>query len=150
MTDPETLVRLTQVENYGFEATFEGPPVPSVRVDEPAPTGGGTGPSPAQSLSVAVGHCMSSTLFSCFQRSHVAVRPITTTVRPIFGRNARGRLRVVRLEVAIHAEPVDPADLPKVQHCLEIFEDLCPVSGAVRDGAVIALTSSTSAEPAGM
>ena len=150
MVENETIVRLAQIENYRFEASFEGPTVPSHVLDEPPPIGGGRGPNPAQSLSVAVGHCMSSTLYACFQRSRVAVRPMSTTVRPIFGRNARGRLRVVRLEVAIHAEPIDPADLPKVEHCLEIFEDLCPVSGAVREGAVIALSASTSAEPGGM
>jgi hypothetical protein len=71
-------------------------------------------------------------------------------VRPIFGRNANGRLRVVRLEVAMDVHPVDPADQPKVDHCLEIFADYCPVSGAVRDGAAIVLTTGAPSEPAGM
>lgn len=146
----EIVVRLSQVENYRFEVTFEGPHVPPLMVDEPSPTGGGAGPSPGQSLAAAVGHCMTSTLFACIQRSHVAVRPLTTIVRPIFGRNARGRLRVLRLEVTIHAEPVDEADRAKVEHCLAIFEDLCPVSGAVREGAGIELQATTTADPAGM
>jgi uncharacterized OsmC-like protein len=150
MAETEIVVSLTQEQNYRFHAEFEGPVVPPVTLDEPAPTGGSAGPSPAQSLAVAVGHCMSSTLFSCCQRSHVAVRPMRTTVRPVFGRNDRGRLRVVRLDVSIHVEPVDLADAPKVRHCLEIFEDLCPVSGAVRDGAKITLATSTESEPAGM
>jgi uncharacterized OsmC-like protein len=150
MPEQETVVTLTQQENYRFEARFEGPSVGSVIVDEPAPTGAGAGPDPDQSLALAVGHCMSSTLFACFQRSHVAVRPIRTTVRPVMGRNAKGRLRVVRLEVAIHAEPKDLADEPKVRHCLEIFEDLCPVTGAVREGAAITLSASTTSDPVGM
>ena len=150
MADPEPVVRLRQLEKYRYEVAFEGPHVGSYVVDEAPPTGGGAGPNPAQSLAVAVGHCMSSTLYACFERSHVAVQPLATTVRPIFGRNANGRLRVVRLEVAMDVHPVDPADQPKVDHCLEIFADYCPVSGAVRDGAAIVLTTGAPSEPAGM
>ncbi|HTT15637.1 MAG TPA: OsmC family protein [Thermoplasmata archaeon] len=150
MAEPENGVRLVQQENYRFQATFEGATIAPLVVDEPAPTGGGAGPSPVQSLALAVGQCMSSTLHACFVRSHVGVRPITTSVRPILGRNARGRLRVTRLEVTIRAEPIDPADEPKVKHCLEIFEDLCPVSGAVREGATITLTARTEGDPVGM
>ncbi len=142
--------RLRQQEKYRFEVEFDGPKVAGHVVDEGPPTGGGAGPNPAQSLAVAVGHCMSSTLYACFERAHVAVKPISTSVRPIFGRNAKGRLRVVRLEVAIRADPVDPADQPKVDHCFEIFADYCPVSGAVREGAEIVLTPVRSTEPAGM
>ncbi len=143
----ETVVRLAQAERYRFNVSFEGPRVAPVVVDEPPPTGGGAGPNPAQSLAVAVGHCMSSTLYACFERSRVSVKPISTVVRPVFGRNDRGRLRVVRLEVAIDAEPVNETDRPQVEHCLSIFEDLCPVSGAVRDGAKIELIASKTARP---
>jgi uncharacterized OsmC-like protein len=150
MATSTPVVRLHQQERYRYQVDFEGPHVDGRVVDEGPPTGGGAGPGPAQSLAMAVGHCMSSTLFACFERAHVAVKPIETTVRPVFGRNARGRLRVVRLEVSIRAEPVDPAQQPQVDHCLEIFADYCPVSGAVRDGAEIVLTTSKGDDPAGM
>jgi uncharacterized OsmC-like protein len=141
VAEAATIVRLTQEEGYRFRATFEGPTVPPETVDEPDPTGAAAGPDAVQLLALAVGHCMSSTLHACFERSHVAVRPISTEVRPILGRNARGRLRVVRLEVAIDAQPVDEADRPKVARCLAVFEDLCPVTGAVREGAAVVLTA---------
>jgi organic hydroperoxide reductase OsmC/OhrA len=150
MAESPPVVTLRQQEKYRYAVEFDGPPVGGTIVDEAPPTGGGAGPNPGQSLALAVGHCMSSTLYACFERAHVAVRPIVTTVRPIFGRNARGRLRVVRLEVALRAEPVDPTEQAKVDHCLEIFADYCPVSGAVRDGAEIVLTTAKSADPAGM
>jgi organic hydroperoxide reductase OsmC/OhrA len=131
-------VRLTQVERYEFSATYGGEPFPAATVDEAPPVGKNAGPNPVQTLALAVGHCMSSTLVSTLERAHVAVAPIRTTVWATVGRNERGRLRVQGLRVEIRTRPLDEADRPRFDHCLEIFEDFCTVSGAVRAGIPIA------------
>ena len=64
--------------------------------------------------------------------------PIRTRVEVEVGRNERGRLRVRSLSVQIATYPLDEADRPRFDHCLEIFEDFCTVSGAVRAGIPIA------------
>lgn len=140
MAERENEIELTQVDRFRFEARFEGSSFGPLVVDEGPPTGGGAGPNPAQSLAVAVGHCMSSTLVECLRRARIPVRRFSTRVRPVFGRNPRGRLRVVRLEVTLAVDPMDEADRERMQNCLAIFEDLCPVTGAVREGAQVVLT----------
>jgi uncharacterized OsmC-like protein len=148
LADPSAVVELRQEEEFRYEARYPGAAFGPVIVDEPAPTGGGTGPSPTQILATAVGHCMSSTLYDCFRRAHVPVRGIVTTVRTHTQRNDRGRLRVRRIEVDLRCEPVRPEDRERVDRCLEVFADYCPVSGAVRDGVTIEFTSMISTPPA--
>jgi uncharacterized OsmC-like protein len=144
MADEGPGVELVEVENFKFEARFEGSDSGPILVDEPLPVGTGAGPSPPQVLALAVGQCMSSTLVSCFERAHVQVRKVTTRVRPVMGRNPKGRLRVTSLQVEIEAIPVTEEDRPQMERCIAIFEDLCPVSGAVREGARIDVTVTTS------
>jgi organic hydroperoxide reductase OsmC/OhrA len=130
-------VELEQVEKYQFTVTFAGAPFPGVTVDEPPPTGHDTGPNPVQSFAMAIGHCMSSTLVNTLERAHVAITPIRTTVRATIGLNARGRRRVQQLQVDIQTQPRDEGDRARFDHCVEIFEDFCTVSGAVREGVKI-------------
>lgn len=141
MADPSAVAELREQEEFRFETRFEGTSFGPIIVDEPVPTGGGAGPSPTQTLATAVGHCMASTLYDCVRRAHVPVRHIVTTVRTYTGRNERGRLRVQRIEVEFTCDPVRPEDRPRVDRCLEVFADYCPVSGAVRDGITIDFTS---------
>ena len=129
---------LEQVEKYRFNVRFRDAPFPGLVVDEPPPVGGDAGPNPVQSLAMAIGHCMSSTLVNTLERAHVAVTPLRTTVRATIGVNARGRRRVQQLQVEIVTQPVNEADRARFDHCVEIFEDFCTVSGAVREGAQIA------------
>ncbi len=86
---------------------------------------------------VAVGHCMSATLFDTLERAHVAVAPIRTTVRTTVGRNENGRLRVRALSVEIRTQPLKDEDRASFERCVEVFADYCTVSGAVRDGIPI-------------
>ncbi|EQD39993.1 OsmC family protein, partial [mine drainage metagenome] len=138
MPESPPTVELSQVERYRFEATFPGTPYGALRVDEPSPMGGDDGPNPGRMLAVAVGHCLSSTLVNSLERAHVRAAPIRTRVEVEVGRNDRGRLRVRSLSVALATHPLDEADRPRFDHCVEIFEDFCTVSGAVRDGVPIA------------
>jgi uncharacterized OsmC-like protein len=117
--------------------SFADAPFPGLTVDEPPPVGEDRGPNPVQSLAVAIGHCMSSTLVNTLERAHVRVTPIRTTVRATVGVNERGRRRVRALAVEIVTQPVDEADRARFDHCVEIFPDFCTVSGAVREGVPI-------------
>lgn len=137
MSAADSRVELTQVEKYRFTIEFVEAPFPGLTLDEPPPAGDDAGPNPVQSLATAVGHCMSSTLVNTLERAHVAVAPIRTTVRATIGVNERGRRRVRELRVEIHTHPLDEADRSRFDHCVEIFEDFCTVSGAVREGIAI-------------
>jgi len=141
MDESSAVAELRQQEEFRFEVRYGDSAVAPILVDEPPPIGGGQGPSPTQTLATAVGHCMSSTLFDCFRRAHVPVRGIVTTVRTYTGINERKRRRVQRIEVELTCEPVRAEDRGKVDRCLEVFADYCPVSGAVRDGVAIEFAS---------
>jgi uncharacterized OsmC-like protein len=129
--------QLDQVERYRFQATYPGAPFPPLVVDEPEPVGGNQGPAPVRTLATSVGHCMSSTLYNTLQRAHVDVTPIRTTVFVEVGRNERGRLRVRKLNVLLETSPLHEEDRARFDHSVEIFDDFCTVSGAVREGIPI-------------
>jgi organic hydroperoxide reductase OsmC/OhrA len=137
MSAPDARTELEQVEKYRFTVVFADAPFPGLTVDESPPAGADRGPNPTQSLAMAVGHCMSSTLVNTLERAHVRVTPLHTTVRATVGVNDRGRRRVQRLTVEIQTQPLDEADRARFDHCVEIFADFCTVSGAVRDGVQI-------------
>jgi uncharacterized OsmC-like protein len=138
MSAPDARTELAQVERYYFTANFADAPFPALAVDEPPPVGADRGPNPVQSLALAIGHCMSSTLVNTLERAHVPVTRMKTTVRATVGRNAEGRRRVLGLEVRIVTRPLDEADRARFDHCVEIFPDYCTVSAAVRGGVPIA------------
>lgn len=133
----ERKAELDEVEKYRFTVTFPGAPFGPIIVDEPLPVGGNAGPSPVDTLAAAVGHCMSSTLYNTLERAHVPSTPIRTTVSVEMGPNANGRRRVRRMEVEIDAAPLDEKDRERFDRSISIFEDYCPVSGAVREGVTI-------------
>jgi|HubBroStandDraft_1064217.scaffolds.fasta_scaffold01452_12 uncharacterized OsmC-like protein len=137
MSAADSRVDLTQVEKYRFTIEFADAPFPGTTLDEPPPVGGDAGPNPVQSLAQAVGHCMSSTLVNTLGRARIAVTPLKTTVTATVGTNERGRRRVRELHVEIHTQPVNEADRPQFDRCVEIFADYCTVSGAVREGVAI-------------
>jgi uncharacterized OsmC-like protein len=137
MSAADSRTDLEQVEKYQFKVSFAEAPFPGLTVDEPPPVGEDRGPNPVQSLALAIGHCMSSTLVNTLERAHVRVTPIRTTVRATVGVNDKGRRRVRALAVEIVTQPVDEADRARFDHCVEIFPDFCTVSGAVREGVPI-------------
>jgi uncharacterized OsmC-like protein len=137
MSAPDGRVDLTQVEKYRFTIEFAQAPFPGLTLDEPPPAGGDAGPNPTQSLAMAVGHCMSSTLVNTLSRARIAVTPLTTTVTATIGPNAQGRRRVRELHVEIRTRPLNEADREQFDRCVEIFADYCTVSGAVREGVAI-------------
>jgi uncharacterized OsmC-like protein len=137
MSAPDSRADLAQVERYEFTIEFADAPFPGLTLDEPPPVGGDAGPNPVQSLVMAVGHCMSSTLFNTLSRARVAAAPIRTTVTATIGTNEKGRRRVRELRVQLHTRPLNEADRAQFDRCVEIFADYCTVSGAVREGVTI-------------
>ncbi len=131
---PVVEVGLEQADRYEFRASFPGMSFPAWLVDEPPPLGGARGPNPSRTLAVALGHCLSSSLFYGLERARVASSPIRTRVRVDLGRNDRGRLRVRTVAVEIEAAPLRPEDRERFDHVVSIFEDYCTVSAAVREG----------------
>ncbi|MCI4321084.1 MAG: OsmC family protein [Thermoplasmata archaeon] len=144
---PERRAELDQIERYRFSVTFPGAPYGPLVVDEPPPVGGDAGPSPAHALATAVGHCLSSTFFNTLERAHVRTGALRTTVDVEMGPNARGRRRVRRMTVEIHTQLLDEGDREGFNRCVEIFEDYCPVSGAVREGVTIDARVTAGASP---
>jgi uncharacterized OsmC-like protein len=137
MTELEPRAELEQIERYEFQVQFPGSPYGPLRVDEAPPSGSGKGPFPIESLAMAIGHCMSSTLFNTLERAHIPASPLRTSVKVEVGRNEKGRLRVRRLAVQIQTTPQNESDRERFDHCVEIFADYCTVSGAVRTGIPI-------------
>jgi hypothetical protein len=64
MFDSE-VTTLKLLQGFKFKAEFDMAGVPSIVVDELIPIGENAGPSPTLLLSVAVGHCLSSSLLYC-------------------------------------------------------------------------------------
>lgn len=137
MTEGPPTVELDQIERYRFEARYPGEPFAALQLDEPLPTGGGTGPGPVQTLATAVGHCMSSTLINTLERARVPHSVVHAVVVAEVGTNDRGRRRVRRLTVHLRVQPLNPEDRGRFEHSVAIFEDFCTVSGAVREGIPI-------------
>lgn len=128
-------VRLDQVHDYQFDIAF-GAGVSVLRGDEPPPLGQGAGPSPVQLLAAAVGNCLSDSLLFALRKYKQAPEPIHTEITAEVGRNAQGRLRVLRMTAQLRlGVPADQLDhLPRV---LDSFEAFCTVTQSVGQGLPI-------------
>jgi uncharacterized OsmC-like protein len=60
-----------------------------------------------------------------------------TEAEPLLARNKEGYWRVIRVNVSIYPELEGNPDQTKVRRCLEIFENYCVVTGAVRSGLTV-------------
>jgi len=132
MTESE-VTTLNLIDGYKFRADFSVLGVPSLVVDELVPIGVGAGPSPSLLLSVAVGHCLSSSLLFCLQKARIKVIDLKTTIEANKAKSPEGRLRVASIEVKIQLS-VNEEDKTRVHRCLEIFENYCTVTQSVIQG----------------
>jgi organic hydroperoxide reductase OsmC/OhrA len=132
-------VSLNLERGYRFEAEFGVPGLPSLILDEPAPLGDGTGPNPARLLAVAVADCLASSLLFCLRKAHIEAGGMAASAVATLGRNEKGRLRVTSIDVTLKPS-VAAADVPRMGRCLEIFEDFCTVTAAVRQGVHVRVT----------
>lgn len=139
-TNPhETLVTVTQAEDYRFVVSFPGKDFDPIVGDEPPPLGRDGGPSPVRILGAAIGNCLAASLTFCLSKKGVKVaHGIRAEVRLTTVRNEQKRLRIGNVAVTLEAPPDVPADVLEV--CRTTFEDFCTVTASVREGIDIAVT----------
>lgn len=126
-------VTLSRRDAYVFAAGFDNADWPEVRVDEPAPVGGGTGPNATRLLGVAVGSCLAASLLFCLGKARVHVHDFEVRVDGTVARNDAGRMRIMELRVML-APGIRDAERDRMQRCLMLFEDFCTVTASVRGG----------------
>lgn len=125
-------VSLESLGGFRFRVDFE-PSGAELVMDEPEPLGEGSGPAASEVLSAAIGNCLSASLLFCLRKGDVEPRGLRTVVETRVGRNEDGRLRVEASDVTLSLE-LEPDDRGRAARCLELFEDYCVVTGAVRSG----------------
>jgi len=87
-------------------------------------------------LSSAVGHCLTSSLLFCMEKSRAKVKDLSTEVFLVMERNQKARWRVK--EIKVKMKPlVDSIDAEKLERCKGIFEDFCIVSASIKEGIKI-------------
>ena len=128
-----TFTKLKLIQGYKFQAKFDAADIPDLLVDESKPLGENSGPNPTRLLSVAVGHCLSSSLIFCLSKARIKVKNLETTIKATHERTEEGRLRIRKLEVQMRLD-VDENDKNRAARCIGIFENYCTVTQSVRKG----------------
>lgn len=126
-------------DGYRFSADFGLPGVAPLVLDEPPPLGEAAGPNPSRVLAVAVANCLASSLLFCVRKARIEVSGMSVSAEGEMARSERGRLRVSRIDVTLTPHITADAE-PRLRRCLEIFEDFCPVTAAVRPGLDVNVT----------
>ena len=129
-------LHLEQVEDFEFKVRFDWPAVPDLLLDEPAPLGSQSGPNAARLIAAGVANCLSASLLFCLQKSHNMPGGVSASVTGSIDRNDKGRLRLVGIDVDLKLSGI-PEDRSRLERCLDLFEDFCVVTQAVRDGIPI-------------
>lgn len=123
-------------KGYMSSVTFDELRGVELHMDEPKPVGTSEGPSAAMMLSSAVGHCLTSSLMFCMEKSRGSVKDIEADVETSLTRNDKGRWRVEGIKVNMKVD-VNDIDKEKLERCKSIFEDFCIVTASVREGVKI-------------
>jgi uncharacterized OsmC-like protein len=132
-------LQLERREEYEFEVRFDWERAAPLLMDEPEPLGGGNGPNAARLIGAAVGNCLSASLVFCLEKARQTVRSVRTDVVGTMMRNARGRLRLGKLDVKITLDlSVDRPE--RVERCFGLFEDYCVVTAGVRKGIPVSIS----------
>ena len=130
-------ITVSQQSNYQFLVDF-GAALPPLLGDEPAPLGGGAGPSPSQMLLAAVANCLSASLFFALQKYKQDAGGITTTASARVDRNEENRLRVLEIAVTIRLGR-SGAEIEHLDRILTQFEPFCTVTQSVRHGIPVSV-----------
>lgn len=138
MADTNVTVTLRQQQDYRFDVAF-GEGVPPLVGDEPPPLGTGQGPSPVQLLAAAVGNCLSDSLLFALRKYKQAPEPLGCQVEAEVGRNAEGRLRVLRIHARLTLG-VPAAQLQHLDRALSQFEAFCTVTQSVGQGIPVSIS----------
>lgn len=129
-------ISMEMQEGYRFLVDFHQEGVPPLLMDEPPPLGEGAGPGASRVLAAAIANCLSASALFCLRKARIDVKGMRTTARASIVRNEKGRLRVGHVDVTIEPRVADD-DRPRMQRCLELFEDFCVVTQSVRSGVEV-------------
>jgi uncharacterized OsmC-like protein len=132
MSEARRSVSLRQRHDYRMEITWDPAREPLI-ADEPPPLGAGQGPSPSQLLLAAVANCMTDSLLFALRKFRLDAEPLSASADAEVGRNAEGRLRVLRIDVQLSMGRV-PDDPAKLGRALAQFEQFCTVGQSVAQG----------------
>ena len=124
---------LRRKNGYRFDVTIDELRDAKIVMDEPAPVGTSEGSTAAMMLSSVVGHCLSSSLLFCLEKSRVKAKDLSTDVELSLQRNDKGRWRVRGIKVRMRPI-VEVIDREKLDRCRSMFEDFCIVTASVREG----------------
>ena len=127
---------LTQEAGYRFRVRFDREGLPDLMTDESPPIGEGKGPNPSRLLATAVGNCLAASLLFCLGKARLSVDGLEAEVLTEFTRNEAGRLRIGGIKVRLLPKWTEET-AAKAQRCLQIFEDFCVVTQAVRTGVPV-------------
>ncbi len=130
---------LAREEGYRFRVRFDREGVPDLITDESPPLGEGKGPNPSRLLATAVGNCLAASLLFCLGKARLSLYGLEAEVLTEFTRNEEGRLRIAGLQVRLLPHWTEET-AAKARRCLEIFEDFCVVTHAVRNGLPVKIT----------
>jgi len=133
MADGSFTISMEQINDFEFKVKLDKNT--ELLMDEPEPLGSGKGPNASRVLSAAIGNCLSASLLFCLQKARVYTKIVKTEITTEINRNEKGRLRVTGSKVKINVE-IDQAETAtnRISKCLELFEDFCVVTQAVRNG----------------
>jgi len=124
-------IELEQVHCHCFEARFDDPAIAPLRVDLPAPAGGGAGPDPTRLLGVAIAECLASSLLQALREHGNEAVPLRALASVGLARDAQRQLRVAQVAVDLHLGA--PADaLHGLQGVLDHFGARCVVTESLR------------------
>ena len=127
---------LAREEGYRFRVRFDHEGMPDLITDEGPPLGEGKGPNPARLLATAVGNCLAASLLFCLGKARLSLDGLESEVLTEFTRNTAGRLRIGEIKVRLLPHWSEETAV-KARRCLEIFEDFCLVTEAVRNGVPV-------------
>lgn len=125
-------VKVSQIEAFQFQVTFDKEQFAPLRLDEPPPLGGDTAPNAARVLAAAIGNCLAASLVFCLKKANAPVGGVTADVDVEIVRNEARRLRVGKIDVTLRT-PLPEGDAA-LAGCLSSFEDFCIVTQSVRRG----------------
>jgi uncharacterized OsmC-like protein len=132
---PRTATAHVQLmEGYRFSATFpDVAHASAVTLDEPAPLGTASGPTPAGLLGAAIGGCLSASLTLCPNKARIEPDAVNAHVTVRMGRNDSGRVRIEAIDVDL-TPCLAGADDARFERCKALYEDFCIVTESVRHG----------------
>jgi uncharacterized OsmC-like protein len=137
-------VQAELMDGYRFKISFPGTSVQdTIIMDEPPPLGNLYGPNASRVLVAAVVNCLSASLLFCLRKSKIEVKGLKAEAEPTVERNKDGYWRVKSVDVRIKPEFDVSTDETRTKRCLDIFENYCVVTGAIREGITVNVTVDT-------